>query len=383
MRALVLSDIHGNLAALEAIVARLPKIAPDQVAILGDHALFGPKPTETIDLIRKLQRGGALVTAGTADIGVADFSELMARIYQGPLERHFHPADIPDEVAAIFDPLGNAVHTALSFDLVGEDVLITGAGPIGIMAIAIVPVAVSVHTIVSFDFAVSLLPGWHTTIFPPYFVAGAIFSGFGMVLTLMLPLRAIYKLEDLITQYHIDCMCKITLATGTIVGYAYGMEFFIAWYGANPYEGFAFVNRAFGHYAWAYWWMIGCNVITPQFFWFKAVRNNTTFVWVLSLFVNVGMWFERFVIIVTSVYRDYLPSSWSTYYRPTIYEVGFYLGTFGLFFTCYFLFSKFFPVIAVAEIKHILKKSGESYKPAMEKIEQESPEEFFEETHHH
>ncbi len=126
------------------------------------------------------------------------------------------------------------------------------------------------HTIVSFDFAVSLIPGWHTTIFPPYFVAGAIFSGFGMVLTLMLPLRAIYGLQDLITQYHIDCMCKITLATGTIVGYAYATEFFIAWYGANPYEGFAFINRAFGHYAWAYWIMIGCNVITPQFFWFRV-----------------------------------------------------------------------------------------------------------------
>src|SRR5205823_11056064 len=142
------------------------------------------------------------------------------------------------------------------------------------------PLVVSVHTIVSFDFAVSLLPGWHTTIFPPYFVAGAIFSGFGMVLTLMLPLRAVYKLQDLITQYHIDCMCKITLATGTIVGYAYGMEFFIAWYSANPYEGFTFVNRAFGVYAWAYWIMISCNVITPQFFWFKKVRENTWFVWI-------------------------------------------------------------------------------------------------------
>src|SRR5215212_3784057 len=148
------------------------------------------------------------------------------------------------------------------------------------------PLVLSVHSVVSMDFAVSLLPGWHTTIFPPYFVAGAIFSGFAMVLTLMVICRAIYGLQDLITQYHIDCMCKITLATGTIVGYAYAMEFFIAWYSANPYEGFAFVNRAFGHYSWAYWWMIGCNVVTPQFFWFKAVRRNTTFVWVLSIFVN-------------------------------------------------------------------------------------------------
>src|SRR5215212_4773433 len=155
-----------------------------------------------------------------------------------------------------------------------------------ILAALATPLVLSVHSIVSMDFAVSLLPGWHTTVFPPYFVAGAIFSGFAMVLTLMVICRAIYGLQDLITQYHIDCMCKITLATGTIVGYAYAMEFFIAWYSANPYEGFAFVNRAFGHYSWAYWWMIGCNVVTPQFFWFKAVRRNTTFVWVLSIFVN-------------------------------------------------------------------------------------------------
>jgi molybdopterin-containing oxidoreductase family membrane subunit len=214
------------------------------------------------------------------------------------------------------------------------------------------PLVLSVHTIVSFDFAVSLLPGWHTTIFPPYFVAGAIFSGFGMVLTLMLPLRAVYKLEDLITQYHIDCMCKITLATGTIVGYAYSMEFFIAWYGANPYEGFAFINRAFGHYAWAYWIMISCNVITPQFFWSKRVRNNTTLVWVLSIFVNVGMWFERFVIIVTSLARDFLPSSWG-YYSPSIVEIFTFFGTFGVFSVLFLLFIRFLPVMPMAELKAV------------------------------
>jgi Ni/Fe-hydrogenase subunit HybB-like protein len=214
------------------------------------------------------------------------------------------------------------------------------------------PLVLSVHTIVSFDFAVSLLPGWHTTIFPPYFVAGAIFSGFGMVLTLMLPLRAVYGLQDLITQYHIDCMCKITLATGTIVGYAYGMEFFIAWYGANPYEGFAFINRAFGHYAWAYWIMISCNVITPQFFWFKAVRNNTTLVWVLSIFVNVGMWFERFVIIVTSLARDFLPSSWG-YYSPSIVEIFTFFGTFGVFSVLFLLFIRFLPIMPMAELKAV------------------------------
>ncbi|MFN5559371.1 MAG: NrfD/PsrC family molybdoenzyme membrane anchor subunit [Opitutaceae bacterium] len=218
------------------------------------------------------------------------------------------------------------------------------------------PLVLSVHTIVSFDFAVSLIPGWHTTIFPPYFVAGAIFSGFGMVLTLMLPLRAIYRLEDLITQYHIDCMCKITLATGTIVGYAYGMEFFIAWYGANPYEGFAFINRAFGHYAWAYWIMISCNVITPQFFWFKKVRENTTLVWVLSIFVNVGMWFERFVIIVTSLARDFLPSSWG-YYSPSIVEIFTFFGTFGVFSVLFLLFIRFLPVMPMAELKAVMPQA--------------------------
>ena len=214
------------------------------------------------------------------------------------------------------------------------------------------PLVLSVHTIVSFDFAVSLLPGWHTTIFPPYFVAGAIFSGFGMVLTLMLPLRAVYGLQDLITQYHIDCMCKITLATGTIVGYAYGMEFFIAWYGANPNEGFAFVNRAFGHYAWAYWIMISCNVITPQFFWFKSVRHNTSLVWILSIFVNVGMWFERFVIIVTSLARDFLPSSWG-YYSPSIVEIFTFFGTFGVFSVLFLLFIRFLPIMPMAELKAV------------------------------
>jgi len=214
------------------------------------------------------------------------------------------------------------------------------------------PLVLSVHTIVSFDFAVSLIPGWHTTIFPPYFVAGAIFSGFGMVLTLILPLRAVYKLEDLITQHHIDNMCKITLATGSMVGYAYLIEFFIAWYSANPNEGFMFVNRAFGPYAWAYWVMVTCNVITPQLFWFQAVRRNTALVWVLSIFVNVGMWFERFVIIATSLARDFLPSSWG-YYSPSVVEVFTFFGTFGVFATLFLLFIRFLPLMPMAEIKAI------------------------------
>tara|TARA_Y100000814_G_scaffold263732_1_gene216085 strand:+ start:12358 stop:13770 length:1413 start_codon:yes stop_codon:yes gene_type:complete len=214
------------------------------------------------------------------------------------------------------------------------------------------PLVLSVHTIVSFDFAISLLPGWHTTIFPPYFVAGAIFSGFGMVLTLMLPLRAIYRLEDLITQYHIDCMTKIVLATGSMVGYAYAMEFFIAAYGANDFEIFAFVNRAFGNYAWAYWIMISCNVISPQLFWFKKIRENTAWVWIISIFVNIGMWFERFVIAVTTLTRDWLPSSWG-YYSPTIIDIFTYVGTFGVFSVLFLLFLRFLPLMAMAEIKAI------------------------------
>ena len=214
------------------------------------------------------------------------------------------------------------------------------------------PLVLSVHTIVSFDFAISLLPGWHTTIFPPYFVAGAIFSGFGMVLTLMLPLRAIYRLEDLITQYHIDCMTKIVLATGSMVGYAYAMEFFIAAYGANDFEIFAFVNRAFGNYAWAYWIMISCNVISPQLFWFKKIRENTAWVWIISIFVNIGMWFERFVIAVTTLTRDWLPSSWG-YYSPTIIDIFTYVGTFGVFSVLFLLFLRFLPLMAMAEIKAV------------------------------
>jgi len=218
------------------------------------------------------------------------------------------------------------------------------------------PLVLSVHTVVSFDFAVANLPGWHTTIFPPYFVAGAIFSGFGMVLTLMLPLRAIFGLQDLITQFHIDCMCKICLATGSMVGYAYGIEFFIAWYGANPYEGFAFVNRAFGPYAWAYWIMISCNVITPQFFWFRWARENLWLVWILSCFINVGMWFERFVITVTSLANDFLPSSWD-YFSPTVVDIFTFFGTFGLFGVLFLLFIRFLPLLAFAEIKSVSRQA--------------------------
>ena len=214
------------------------------------------------------------------------------------------------------------------------------------------PLVLSVHSIVSFDFAVSQVPGWHTTIFPPYFVAGAVFSGFGMVLTLLVPLRTICKLEEIVTVKHVDMMCKVILATGSIVGYAYGMEFFIAWYGGNPYELYAFKNRAFGPYWWAYWSMITCNVICPHLFWKKSWRRNMVFVFVVSIFVNIGMWFERFVIIVTSLHRDYLPSNWG-YFSPTWVDIVTFVGSFGLFFTLFLLFMRFLPMIAISEVKGV------------------------------
>jgi len=220
------------------------------------------------------------------------------------------------------------------------------------------PLVLSVHTIVSFDFATSVIPGWHTTIFPPYFVAGAVFSGFAMVQTLLIIMRKSMRLEQYITLNHIDVMNKIILVTGSIVGSAYITEFFIAWYSAVPYEQYAFVNRAFGPYWWAYWTMMTCNVITPQLFWSRKLRRSLTASFIISIFVNIGMWFERFVIIVTSLHRDYLPSSWLMY-SPTWVEIGMYIGSLGLFFTLFFLFAKFLPVIAVAEVKSIYKTSSE------------------------
>jgi len=218
------------------------------------------------------------------------------------------------------------------------------------------PLVFSVHSIVSFDFAVSLLPGWHTTIFPPYFVAGAIFSGFGMVLTLMIPARKWLGLHDIITLNHLDNIAKVLLLTGTMVGYAYAMEFFIAWYSGVQYEQFAFINRAFGPYAWAYWIMVSCNVISPQFFWFRQLRRNPTVLFIISIFVNIGMWFERFVITVTSLHRDFLPSSWA-YFSPTLVDILTYAGSFGLFFTMFLLFCRFLPIIAVSEVKGVMAEA--------------------------
>jgi molybdopterin-containing oxidoreductase family membrane subunit len=248
------------------------------------------------------------------------------------------------------------------------------------------PLVLSVHTIVSFDFATSVVPGWHTTIFPPYFVAGAIFSGFAMVQTLMLILRKVMNLQDYITLGHIEAMNKVIVLTGSIVGCAYLTELFMAWYSQVPFEQDIFFKyRIAGPYGWSYWLMMTCNVISPQLFWFRKLRRSVLFTFIMSIVVNIGMWFERFVIIVSSLYRDYLPSSWSIYYRPTIWEVGFYLGTFGLFFTCFFLFAKYFPVIAIAEIKYVLKTTGESFKEDMSNLEKKQVDDFIHEVHgdHH
>ncbi|MEC8739327.1 MAG: NrfD/PsrC family molybdoenzyme membrane anchor subunit [Bacteroidota bacterium] len=215
------------------------------------------------------------------------------------------------------------------------------------------PLVLSVHTIVSFDFATSVIPGWHTTIFPPYFVAGAIFSGFGMVLTLLVIARKILSLENYITINHLDAMTKVIMLTGSMVGLAYLTEFFIAQYSGVQYEQYAFLNRATGPFAWAYWTMMFCNLIAPQVFWFKWSRTTPWFIFMMSIVVNIGMWFERFVIIVTSLHRDYLPSSW-VLYMPTFTEVALFLGTLGLFFTCFFLFLRYLPIINMAEVKSII-----------------------------
>ena len=225
-----------------------------------------------------------------------------------------------------------------------------------ILAALATPLVLSVHSVVSFDFAVAQLPGWHTTIFPPYFVAGAIFGGFAMVILLMVPARKWFGLHDLVTMRHLENMAKIILLTGTVVGYAYAMEFFIAWYGASNFEQFAFINRAFGPYAWAYWTMIFCNVASPQVFWFKKMRTTPWVMMVVAALVTVGMWFERFVIIVISLHRDFLPSSWG-FFKPTAVDLLTLAGSFGLFFTLFLLFCRYLPMISMAEVKAIMPQA--------------------------
>ena len=223
-----------------------------------------------------------------------------------------------------------------------------------VLAALATPLVLSVHSVVSMDFAVSVLPGWHTTIFPPYFVAGAIFSGFAMVMTLMLICRVAFRLEHIITMRHLDLMAKIMLVTGSMVGYAYATEFF------------TFKNRALGPYAWAYWTMITCNVISPQLFWSRKIRTSIPALFVLSIVVNIGMWFERFVIIVTSLHRDFLPSAWG-YFRPTIWDVSCLVGSFGLFFTMFCLFVRFLPMVATAEVKTVLPQADPHYRRGPER----------------
>ncbi len=218
------------------------------------------------------------------------------------------------------------------------------------------PLVLSVHTIVSFDFAVSVIPGWHATIFPPYFVAGAIYAGFAMVLLLTIPLRKFYGLQDFITQRHIRNMSKIMLATGLIVAYGYMMETFVAWYSGSEYEEYMIVNRFKGPYAFFYWSLIACNVIAPQFLWSKRVRHSDVAVWIISFIVSIGMWLERFIIIPVSLHRDYLPSSWGMY-SPTVFDWSMFIGTIGLFFALLFLFIRFLPMISIFEMRTILPQA--------------------------
>jgi molybdopterin-containing oxidoreductase family membrane subunit len=263
-------------------------------------------------------------------------------------------------------PFQKKIYTLLSFGWSGrakdwqrfEEVSLVLAG-------LATPLVLSVHTIVSFDFATSVIPGWHTTIFPPYFVAGAVFSGFAMVNTLLIIMRKVSNLENYITVQHIELMNIVIMITGSIVGVAYMTELFMAWYSGVEYEQYAFLNRATGPYAWAYWSMMICNVFSPQFMWFPKLRRSIMFSFIISIVVNIGMWFERFVIIVTSLHRDYLPSSW-TMFSPTFVDIGIFIGTIGFFFVLFLLYARTFPVIAQAEVKTIMKSSGERYKKLRE-----------------
>jgi molybdopterin-containing oxidoreductase family membrane subunit len=218
------------------------------------------------------------------------------------------------------------------------------------------PLVVSVHTVVSWDFAVGIVPGWHTTIFPPYFVAGAIYSGFAMVLTLAIPIRKIYGLEDFITATHLDNMAKVMLTTGLLVAYGYGIEAFMAWYSNNVYEKALMLNRIQGPYMWQYWALILCNVLTPQLLWFKSVRSSPLALFLLALVINTGMWLERYVIIVVSLSRDYLPSSWGMY-AGSVWDWSLYVGTLGLFFALLFLFIRFLPMISIFEMRTLLPEA--------------------------
>ena len=271
-------------------------------------------------------------------------------------------AMIRDRMSATISPMKKKLYSLLSFGWSGkakhwqrfEEVSLVLAG-------LATPLVFSVHSIVSMDFATSIVPGWHTTIFPPYFVLGALFSGFAMVETLLLIMRKVVSLDAYITIKHIEYMNVIIILTGSLVGTAYMTELFMSWYSGVEFEQYAFLNRATGPYWWAYAIMMTCNVLTPQLYWIKSIRTSFVATFVISIFINIGMWFERFVIIVTSLHRDYLPSAW-TMFSPTFIDIGIFLGTLGFFFTLFLLYSRIFPVIAQAELKTILKSSGSEYK---------------------
>ncbi len=271
-------------------------------------------------------------------------------------------AMIRDRMSATISPMKKKLYSLLSFGWSGkvkhwqrfEEVSLVLAG-------LATPLVFSVHSIVSMDFATSIVPGWHTTIFPPYFVLGALFSGFAMVETLLLIMRKAVSLDAYITIKHIEYMNVIIILTGSLVGTAYMTELFMSWYSGVEFEQYAFLNRATGPYWWAYVIMMTCNVLTPQLYWITKIRTSFVATFVISIFINIGMWFERFVIIVTSLHRDYLPSAW-TMFSPTFIDIGIFLGTLGFFFTLFLLYSRTFPVIAQAELKTILKSSGSEYK---------------------
>jgi Ni/Fe-hydrogenase subunit HybB-like protein len=225
-----------------------------------------------------------------------------------------------------------------------------------LMAGLATPLVISVHSIVGMDFAAAIVPGWHTTIFPPYFVAGAIFSGFAMVMTLAIPLRVVYRLQDFVTMRHLDNMAKIMLATGSILAYGYAAELFYSYYSGNEYERYVTINRALGPYGWSYWALIACNIVTPQLLWFQSLRRNVLVLFVVSLVINVGMWLERFVIVVISLHRDYLPSAWHMYY-PTVWDFTHFVGSLGLFFTLLFLFIRLLPMISIFELRELVHET--------------------------
>ena len=232
----------------------------------------------------------------------------------------------------------------------------------GLLAGLATPLVISVHSIVSLDFAITLLPGWHSTIFPPYFVIGALLSGFAMVLTLLIPARALFPgMKDFVTARTVENMCKIITVTGTMVGFAYITEFFIAWYGANPFEQQTFIRRMFGPYWWAYWAMFTCNVVSPQVFWFKWCRTNIPFIFLITIVVNIGMWFERFVIVST-LSSDFMPSAWG-YYSPTFVDIGTFIGSLGIFMTLFLLFCRFLPMLAISEVKNVMHQAHEHLHP--------------------